>query len=103
MESQFDMEIFSYAAECVKQIKDRGYYAIVVTNQSGVARGLFSEADLKKMYLFLQQQTGVDAIYYCPHHPEGKVKQYRTLCNCRKPNTGMFEQACSEYLIKKRV
>lgn len=94
-----EMEIFPYAAECVRQIKDKGYYAIVVTNQSGVARGLFTEKKLQEMHLILQQKTGVDSIYYCPHHPEGEVAQYRMKCGCRKPAIGMLEQACREYDI----
>lgn len=94
-----EMEIFPYAAECIKQIKDKGYYALVVTNQSGIARGLFTEDDLLVMHKYIQQKTGVDAVYYCPHHPEGKVERYSIICDCRKPKTGMFEQACREYRI----
>lgn len=94
-----EMEIFPYAAECIRKIKDKGYYVIVVTNQSGIARGLFTENDLLKMHNYMQQETGVDAVYYCPHHPEGKEEKYRIVCNCRKPKTGMFEQACRDYRI----
>ena len=94
-----EMEIFPYVTECIRKIKDKGYYAIVVTNQSGVARGMFTEDDLLAMHKYMQQQTGMDAVYYCPHHPEGNVEKYRIICNCRKPKTGMFEQACREYRI----
>ncbi|MDE6364254.1 MAG: HAD family hydrolase [Lachnospiraceae bacterium] len=94
-----DMEIFSYVAECIKQIHLKGYYAIVVTNQSGVARGLFTEEILREMNNELIDRTGVDAVFYCPHHPEGKIKQYRCLCHCRKPETGMFEMACKQFNI----
>lgn len=94
-----DMEIFSYAGECIQQIKNKGYYAIIVTNQSGIARGLFTEDDIQKMHLYLKQETGVDAVYYCPHHPEGKIQKYRKICQCRKPETGMIEQACRDYSI----
>lgn len=94
-----ELEVFSYAYECVQQIKNKGYYAIVVTNQSGIARGLFTEADLQKMHLYLKQETGVDAIYYCPHHPEGTIQEYRKICYCRKPATGMIKQACKDYRI----
>ena len=87
-----ELSIFSYTAECIKAIHQKGYYAIVITNQSGVARGLFSEKTLKEMNDFLMQQIGVDAIYYCPHHPEGA-------CQCRKPGTGMLEAACQEFDI----
>lgn len=91
--------IFPYAEECVRKIHEKGYYAIVVTNQSGVARGLFSEEQLVAMNRYLMQRTGVDAVYYCPHHPEGEVAKYRQNCCCRKPGTGMFKAACREWDI----
>ena len=94
-----ELEIFPYTYECVRRIKNKGFYTIVVTNQSGIARGLFSETDLQQMHLYLKQKTGVDAIYYCPHHPEGRIQQYRKICRCRKPDTGMIEQACRDYRI----
>lgn len=94
-----DLAIFPYAEDCVKKIKDNGYYAIVITNQSGVARGFFTEEQLVKMNQYLKQRTGVDAVYYCPHHPEGIVSQYRKSCDCRKPQTGLLEQACRDYNI----
>lgn len=91
--------IFPYAAECVRRIRDKGFHVIVVTNQSGVARGLFTEVKLREMNEHLKQQTGVDAVFYCPHHPEGIVEEYRRNCNCRKPGTGMFEMACNKFDI----
>lgn len=94
-----NLNIFPYAAECVRKIHEKGYYAIVITNQSGVARGLFTEEELKEMNDYLMRQTGVDAVYYCPHHPEGKVEKFRKVCRCRKPETGMFETACREFEI----
>ena len=94
-----ELHIFPYVAKCVRQIHEKGYYAIVITNQSGVARGLFSEKQLVEMNNYLMQRTGVDAVYYCPHHPEGKVTKYRQNCLCRKPGTGMFESACREWDI----
>lgn len=93
------LRIFPYAAECIRQIHMKGYYAIVVTNQSGVARGLFTEEVLQKMNEYLIQQTSVDAVYYCPHHPEGVVEQYRMVCCCRKPKTGMIQTACQKFDI----
>lgn len=94
-----DMEIFPYAAECVRQIHEKGYYAIVITNQSGVARGLFTEEELAKMNDCLIRETGVDAVYYCPHHPDGKIKEYKKICSCRKPGTGMLEAARQDFAI----
>lgn len=93
------LRIFPYAAECIRKIHEKGYYAIVITNQSGVARGLFTEERLQEMNRYLQQYTGVDAVFYCPHHPEGIVEEYRIKCNCRKPAIGMFKDACRRFDI----
>ncbi len=94
-----NLSIFTYSRECISRIHDKGYYAIVITNQSGIARGLFTEADLLEMNRYLKEQTGVDAIFYCPHHEKGNVSRYSVECNCRKPKTGMIEQACKAYFI----
>ena len=72
---------------------------MVVTNQSGVARGLFTEKDLLGMNEYLIRSTGVDAVYYCPHHPEGKIAEYRKKCPCRKPETGLLEAAARDFEI----
>ena len=94
-----NLHIFPYVAECIRQIHEKGYYTIVITNQSGVARGLFTEKTLKDMNTFLKEMTGVDAIYYCPHHPNGDVESYRKICKCRKPEIGLLEQACIDFEI----
>lgn len=94
-----DFTIFSYIKECIKKIKEKGYLTIVITNQSGVARGLFSEEVLQEMNSYLIKETDVDAVYYCPHHPQGKIEKYRKECNCRKPRTGMIEKACKYFPI----
>lgn len=87
-----NLKIFPYAADCIKRIHNKGYYAIVITNQSGIARGLLTEKELKEMNRYLILQTGVDAVYYCPHHPDAG-------CNCRKPQKGMFDMACRDFAI----
>lgn len=94
-----ELEIFEYARDAVRIIHEKGYLAIVITNQSAVARGMLSEKELKKINSFLIDKTGVDAVYYCPHHPKGKVKHYTVSCNCRKPKAGLIEKACREYDI----
>lgn len=94
-----NLSIFPYTRECIRQIHNKGYYAIVITNQSGVARGLFTEEILQEMNDYLISQTGIDAVFYCPHHPEGKMKKYRKMCHCRKPRTGMLEAACQRFKI----
>lgn len=93
------LKIFPYARECIAKIHRKGYYAIVITNQSGIARGLFAEEELLKMNQRLLQETGVDAVYYCPHHPMGTIKKYAVACKCRKPLTELFEKACRDFQI----
>ena len=92
------------SAEAVKLINQRGLKIIVITNQSGVARGYFSEEVLghinRKMEQLLSDQGALlDGIYYCPHHPEGTVEAYRVECDCRKPATGLLIQASQEHAI----
>ncbi len=86
------------------RLREAGWLAIVLTNQSGVARGLFSEEELERLnedlYRKLAQQGGsVDALYYCPHHPEGRAAAYRHACTCRKPARGLLDLALAEHPI----
>jgi len=88
----------------LKSLKQAGYALIVVTNQSGVARGLLTEEALKAIHAELGRQLGekgasVDAIYYCPYHPEGTVEGYAVDSALRKPKPGMLLQAAKEHLI----
>ena len=94
-----EMSIFSYAADCVSRIKKLGFLTIVITNQSAVAKGLFSEEELIRMNDRLIKETGVDALYYCPHHPNGMVPRYTKVCDCRKPATGMIVRAQKDHEI----
>lgn len=94
-----DMEIFPYARECVRRRREKGFIAIVVTNQGGIAKGLFTEETLGEMNDRLIRQTGVDAVYYCPHHPEGCMEGYAGICTCRKPSMGMLEAARKDFAV----
>lgn len=92
------------AAVCL--LNRAGYYVFVVTNQSGVARGLYSEKDIERLHAHMQEHfhaagAHVDAFYYCPHHPDGSVKALAIACRCRKPGTGMLEQAAAEWPIDR--
>lgn len=98
------LEWIAGAPEAVRLLNDAGYLVIVVTNQSGVARGLYGEADVHRFHAHMQealkaQGAHIDAFYYCPHHPDGKVAAFAVGCRCRKPGTGMFEQAAREWPI----
>jgi D-glycero-D-manno-heptose 1,7-bisphosphate phosphatase len=88
------------AAEGMRRLREAGYYLVIVTNQAGVARGYFSEEDVRRVHerlreMLREQGADVDAIYYCPHHPQGQGA-YRRECPCRKPGTGMYERAARE-------
>jgi D,D-heptose 1,7-bisphosphate phosphatase len=96
------LEWIAGAPQAVKLLNDAGYRVIIVTNQSGVARGLYDEASVKTIHAHMQtalaaQGAHIDAFYYCPHHPEGSVMELAVSCLCRKPGTGMLEQAAREW------
>jgi D-glycero-D-manno-heptose 1,7-bisphosphate phosphatase len=99
-----DFEFIPGAPEAIKQLKDAGFLVIVVSNQSGVARGFFSEEDVYKLHQYLQLElrvygTSIDAFYFCPHHPEKGLRAYKIECDCRKGSPGMLLQAAREYDI----
>jgi len=90
------------APEAVRMLNDSGYAVIVITNQAGVARGYFDEAAVRRFNAHMQdslaaQGARIDAFYYCPHHPQGTVKEFAVLCRCRKPMPGMLEQAAGDW------
>ena len=98
------IKLFSQTAEALKRLRKAGFYLFVVTNQSGVARGYFSEAQVKNVHQNLRRMLKVkgakiDAFFYCPHHPQGKVKSFSKKCDCRKPSPGMVKQALKRYSI----
>lgn len=70
---------------------------VVVTNQSGLARGYFDEAALAEMHARLDQACGLDAFYACPHHPDGVVARWATPCGCRKPEPGLLLAAAEAH------
>lgn len=82
----------------IKLLNGNGFKVIIVTNQAGVARGYFTEETVREINGYIQarlaeQAAAIDKIYYCPHHIEGVIEQYRQECYSRKPNPGMIEQA----------
>ena len=94
------------AAEAVKLLNDAGYLVIVVTNQSGVARGYYEESAVGVLHAHMQawlaaRGARIDAFYYCPHHPEGTIERFAITCACRKPGIGMLEQATADWPIDR--
>lgn len=90
------MKIFPYTKKSIEQIHQKGFLAICITNQSAVARGLMAETELGKIHDYLVKQTGLDALYYCPHYSNG-MGIYT--CTCRKPGIGLIEKAVKEWKI----
>ncbi|MBW1779833.1 MAG: HAD family hydrolase [Deltaproteobacteria bacterium] len=88
------------SAEAIRLLNQHGFLTIIVSNQSGVARGYFP-IDLvhevhDHMKAWLEREGArIDEIFFCPHYPEGKVPEYSGPCDCRKPRTGLIEMACS--------
>jgi histidinol-phosphate phosphatase family protein len=89
-----DFRLFPRAAEAIAMLNEAGLAVVVVTNQSGIARGYFTEETLAQIHQKMTDQLAgrgaqVDAIYYCPHHPDDG-------CTCRKPGTDLFQRAVEE-------
>jgi D-glycero-D-manno-heptose 1,7-bisphosphate phosphatase len=99
-----ELIVYPWAAEAIRLINESGFMSIVVTNQSGVARGLYTEDTLALIHGRLIDELGrrharLDAIYYCPHHPRIGDDRYRLDCECRKPRPGMLLRAAREHRI----
>ena len=99
-----DFEINDGVIEGLKQLQDAGFILIVITNQSGIARGYYDENDFHKLNdwmtkYFLNYGIKIAHTYYCPHLPNSKISLYNQICNCRKPELGLFLQAINDYNI----
>ncbi|HHS49718.1 MAG TPA: HAD family hydrolase [candidate division Zixibacteria bacterium] len=102
------IEILPGAVEAIVRLNEAGILAILISNQSGVARGLLSierarEIDSAVLELFAQRGARIDASYFCPHHPDAVVPEFRADCRNRKPNPGMAERAAEEHDIDLRA
>ena len=103
-----DFELEAGAAEAIKKINNSGYLAIVITNQPVIARGEVTLEELDEIHNKMERLLGeqgayLDAIYYCPHHPDkgfaGERIEYKIICDCRKPKPGMILNASKDYNI----
>jgi D-glycero-D-manno-heptose 1,7-bisphosphate phosphatase len=98
------VKLYPGVAEAIRRLNAARVPAIVVTNQSGVARGYFSEELVRKVHERIAQELAahsarLEAFYYCPHHPDAPIEAYRVVCRCRKPSTGMLEGAAQRFQI----
>jgi D-glycero-D-manno-heptose 1,7-bisphosphate phosphatase len=96
-----DFHFIDGAIEALQLLKKKGYCLVVVTNQSGIARGLFTEKQFMHLtewmdWSLADRDVDLDGIYYCPHHPTEGEAPYRQACECRKPAPGMLLDAAKE-------
>lgn len=102
-----DFKFVPGAPEALAAAVQAGYDLIVVTNQSGIARGYYTVADMERLHSYINEElTKVKApilkFYYCPHHTKGSVAAYTKDCDCRKPKPGMLLQAMKDFDIDKQ-
>jgi len=98
------VEILPGAVEGIRILNECGIPVVVVSNQSGVARGYFGidavdAVNNRIAQIFSERGAKIDKFYFCPHHPEGEVEEFKKECDCRKPKTGMAEKASKELCI----
>ncbi|WP_277668749.1 HAD family hydrolase [Caproiciproducens galactitolivorans] len=97
-----DIHPYEGAAEGIRLLRRLGYKIIVVSNQSGVARGYFTMETVETINrafqeIFQSLNAPIDAVYFCPHHPKGIVSEYAIDCDCRKPKIGLAEEAQRDF------
>lgn len=99
-----DFEYLDGAIQGLKFFQEKGYILVIITNQSGIARGLYKEEDFSDLNEWMiedlrQKGIHISGVYYCPHHPFALVKKYRRQCDCRKPGCALFWKAQKELRI----
>jgi D-glycero-D-manno-heptose 1,7-bisphosphate phosphatase len=92
------------APQAIKLLNDAGYRVIVVTNQSGIARGYYDEAAVRRLHSHVDAELApfgarINAYYFCPHHPEYGIADRGTVCECRKPRPGMLLRAAADFSL----
>jgi D,D-heptose 1,7-bisphosphate phosphatase len=98
------IEFIDGVISALQKLQSNGYLLIIITNQSGIARGKFTEKELnifndELLRVLKENNINIASIYYCPHHPHGNISQYVKACECRKPGTKLFLDAVAEYDI----
>jgi D-glycero-D-manno-heptose 1,7-bisphosphate phosphatase len=96
-----EIEFFPWTVDAIRALNAAGFVVVVTTNQSGIARGRFSEEQLAAVHAAMARvleagRASVRAYYYCPHHPNGTIAAFTKVCDCRKPAGGMVERAVRE-------
>jgi D-glycero-D-manno-heptose 1,7-bisphosphate phosphatase len=102
------LELYSFTADAIRLLNRAGYATVVITNQGGIGRGIIDEPFLHLVHSTLDARLAagrarIDRYYYCPHHPDAIVPELRQKCACRKPASGMIEQACRELSLDPKL
>ena len=95
------LTLYPWTTDAVRALNRAGLKVVLVSNQSGVARGFFEETVVHDIHARMAEMLSaggarIDAYYYCPHHPDGKVPTYARACDCRKPKRGLVDRAAQE-------
>lgn len=103
-----DFEWIDGAAKTVRTFNERNWYVFVVTNQSGIARGYYTEDDMTDLHAWMTEELGkqdarIDRIYHCPFHEAGEIERYRKDSFDRKPKPGMLLQAMADFPVKREA
>jgi D-glycero-D-manno-heptose 1,7-bisphosphate phosphatase len=98
------ISLYPWSIDAIRALNRAGIRVVMATNQSGIARGFFTEPMLAGIHQHLANLLAaggahVDAYYYCPHHPDGRVQEYARICDCRKPGRGLVDRAVAEFGI----
>lgn len=99
-----DFEFLPRVIDALKILQSAGFLLIIITNQSGIARGYYTEEDFMKLndrmiFKLREQGVSISDVYFCPHLPDAKIEEYRKECSCRKPKLGMYEKAILDHDI----
>jgi D-glycero-D-manno-heptose 1,7-bisphosphate phosphatase len=96
------LSLYPFSIDAIRALNRSGFRVVLVTNQSGIARGFFTEAVVDEVHrhlasLLAEGGAHIDAYYYCPHHPDGRVEAYARRCDCRKPGRGLVDRAVEAF------
>ncbi|MBI2033704.1 MAG: HAD family hydrolase [Candidatus Liptonbacteria bacterium] len=102
-----DLKFLPYVARAIRAFNKLGFLVVVITNQPVIARGLATPKEIDRIHAVLVRRlktkgASVDAVYFCPHHPNADMRRYRLACSCRKPEPGMILKALKKYRINPK-